>query len=149
MTKIRTGITEPIVNFVHRVSGGISNAWEYAKNTNITTFGSYKPITDVLNTDILELGKGITHSITDRISALNSDIIGIGKGLGDNITGLGKGIHENMAHLIDKLHGSKISKDASVAELRQLWIAENEKIASSTAKEVALIPESAKKVQVA
>jgi hypothetical protein len=36
MTKIKSNIAEPIVNFVNRVRTGVSNAWDYAKNTNIS-----------------------------------------------------------------------------------------------------------------
>ena len=36
INKIKSSITEPIVNFVNRVCGSISSAWDYAKNTSIS-----------------------------------------------------------------------------------------------------------------
>ncbi len=143
MTKIRSSITEPISHFVER----ISNAWEYAKNTNVTTFGSYKPIADILNMDVKDIGNGIKNSISGTIS----DIAGIGKSLtekvtnvNEDITGLGKMIATPWNALISKIHTHHIPKDLSVAEYRDLWLKENELIA----KEVS-INSTAKKVQVA
>jgi len=134
MTKVwHSNITEPIAHFVNRVKGVVSNAWEYAENTNVTKFGSYKPIADILNMDVADIGRGIKDSITARIGLIHNDI-----------TGLGKGISEHWNELISKIHTSGIPKNATVAEYRALWIKENELLA----KEIAL-PNTAKKAQVA
>ena len=130
MTKLRNSITEPIVNFVNRVRDGISTTW----NNTINNEG-IKNITEKI------------HATSDKISGiLHYDI---GKGLSDSLSGLGKTISEKMNitgisedlsakwnDLIGKIHGKKITSDMSVAELKDLWIKENELIASSV-KEVA------------
>lgn len=128
MTKLRSSITEPIVNFVNRMRGGISNAWEYAKNTNVSDLPGLRTISRVMNTDILDLGKGVSNSISDmgkgisdRMSSLNNDITGIGKNLSDR-----------WSALISRVHHNKISADTPVSELRAMW--ENE-IALAASKE--------------
>ena len=143
MTKIRSSITEPISHFVER----ISNIWEYAKNTNVTTFGSYKPITDVLNMDVKDIGNGIKNSIEGKISGITD----LGKTLkakivniNDDLTGIGKTIAAPWSALISKIQTHHIPKDLTVAEYRDLWLKENEILA----KEVAMDSIS-KKAQVA
>lgn len=46
MTKMKSLLPESIVNFVNRVRGGISSAWNYAKNTNISDIAGIKNISD-------------------------------------------------------------------------------------------------------
>ena len=131
ITKLRNSITEPIVNFVNRVKDGITNAWTYAKNTEVKIAGldniSTK-IHDVINYD---LGKSISDSIS---------------GWGKNMTDIGLGISDKWNSLIEKINiknigHNKISSDLTVAELKDLWIKENELIASQNkAKEIALNP---------
>ena len=140
ITKLRNSITEPIVNFVNRVKDGITNAWSYAKNTEIKIAGldgiSTK-IHDVMNYD---LGKGVTDSLS---------------GIGKNITDIGLGISDKWNSLIEKINiknisHNKISSDLTVAELKDLWIKENELIASQNkAKEISLNPTTTKEVKVA
>ena len=52
MSKMRSSIAEPIVNFVNRVRGGISSAWTYAKNTPMSEVPGFKQVNEVLNTPI-------------------------------------------------------------------------------------------------
>ena len=52
MSKMRSSIAEPIVNFVNRVRGGISSAWTYAKNTPMSEVPGFKQMNEVLNTPI-------------------------------------------------------------------------------------------------
>ena len=125
MTKFRTGITESITAFVHRVEGIWNQAWDYAKNKEITKFGSYKPIIDIMNTDIVEIGKGIGNSISgigkgiaDKVHTVNADIIEKGKGMSEKWSALIKNIKPS--------HGSRIPKNASVCEYKQLWLNEIE-----------------------
>ena len=130
MTKLRSSITEPIVNFVNRVREGISSAWDYAKNTNVSDLAGIKTINKVMNADILDIGKGIGNSIS-----------GMGKGIAEkmaflntDVTDIGKGLSTKWNSLISKVHTNKINKDTSVAELKAMWLAEN---AAAEAKEVA------------
>ena len=124
MTKLRSLLPESIVNFVNRVREGVSNAWSYAKNTNITEVAGIKQISEALNTDIVDIGKGIGSTISGVghgiTTFLNKDItelgmpdLGIGKGISNTVAflnkditefgmpdlGIGKGISETMAVL--------------------------------------------------
>ena len=131
MTKLRNSITEPIVNFANRVKDGITNAWTYAKNTEIKIASL-----DGISTRIHDVGKGISDSIS---------------GIGKNLTDLGQGISGKWTALVEKINignigHEKISADLPVAELRALWEKENELI---QAKEIALNPEINKEVKVA
>ena len=128
--KLRKSITEPITNFVNRVKTGISSAWEYANNTKIEIPGiknisenlhhTGEKINSILSYDI---GKGISDSltgwknnITERVSSINGDI-----------TGIGKDLSVKWNSLIGKIQTTpKISSDMSVAELKELWLKENE-----------------------
>ena len=130
MTKLRSSLTEPIVNFVNRVRDGISSAWEYAKNTNVSDLAGIKTINKVMNANILDIGKGIGNSIS-----------GMGKGmvekmafLNTDVTDIGKGLSTKWNSLISKVHTNKINNDTSVADLKAMWKAE---IAAAEAKEVA------------
>ncbi len=125
MTKLRNSITEPIVNFVNRVKEGISSTWnntihnEGLKNITEKLQTTGDKIGDILNYDI---GKGLSDSLS-----------GLGKTISDkmNITGIGEDLSTKWAALIGKIHGRKISSDMTVAELKDLWIKENELISNS------------------
>ena len=122
MNKIRSSIAEPIVNFVNRVREGVSNAWNYAKNTNISDVAGIKNISEALsniNMPNMNLGKNISESmsnigksISDKMSFLNTDVTEIGKGLSDKWCSLISRVN---------IHHNKITKDTSVAELRSMW----------------------------
>ena len=137
MTKLHNSITEPIINFVKRIGTGISSAWDYAKNTNISDIKGLRTISEIMNKDIIDLGKDIGHSITDSVSGLKNGISDrISEkisSINTNVTELGNGIADKWTALIGKIHHSKINKDTSVAELKALW---EEEIALA-AKEVA------------
>ncbi|MBR1775541.1 hypothetical protein IJ750_00510 [bacterium] len=163
ITKLHNSITEPIIHFVNRIKGGISSAWDYAKNTNVTEYGTFKPLTDcigsatecisnIMNTDIVDIGKGISHvmntDIVDIGRGINSSIAGvgssithsIGKGVSESIsilntdiTDIGKGLSGKWSSLIGKIHTNRITKDTSVSELKAMWESE----IASTGKEVA------------
>lgn len=130
MAKLRNSITESIVNFTNRVKDGISTAWnntihtEGLKNITEKLSATGEKIQDILNYDV---GKGISDSIT-----------GLGKNISeklpsfDGITGIGKDLSAKWNSLIGKIQNNrKISSDMSVAELKELWLKENELIANS------------------
>ena len=122
MNKIRSSIAEPIVNFVNRVREGVSNAWNYAKNTNISDVAGIKNISEALsniNMPNMNIGKNISESmsnigksISDKMSFLNTDVTEIGKGLSDKWCSLISRVN---------IHHNKITKDTSVAELKSMW----------------------------
>ena len=113
MNKMRSSITEPIVNFVNKVRGGISHAWDYTRNTT-----AYKKMDEILNKEI-ELNismpsfKGITDSMTSikegissRMGYLNKDIIEVGKD-----------VKTQWDALIAKIPSRRNYSNMSVAEL--------------------------------
>ena len=119
MTKLRSSITEPIVNFVKRVGSGVSSAWNYAKNTNVSDL----PVIKDLRKDIKEFGKGLTDSMSSlKIKTPEINL------------GLGKGLKASFGALIDKIKPKKINSDMPVAELRTMWLEENKKIAEEGKK---------------
>ena len=136
MTRLKNSITEPIAHFVNRVKEGITTTWNTAvekvglNNLKESIHATGEKINGILSYDV---GKGISDSlsgigktISDRISAINGDI-----------TGIGKDLSAKWNNLIGKIHtGNKISTDLSVAELKDLWIKENE-LAANTIKEAA------------
>ena len=136
MTRLKNSITEPIAHFVNRVREGITTTWNTAvekvglNNLKENIHATSEKINGILSYDV---GKGISDSISglgktisDKISAINGDI-----------TGIGKDLSAKWNNLIGKIHtGNKISTDLSVAELKDLWIKENE-LAEKTIKEAA------------
>ena len=110
MNKMKSSITEPIMNFVNRVRGGITSAWDYAKNTNVSDLPGLKQVNNVLNTPIdinldglKAVGKNITTGISSRMGIL-----------GDEVSELWSG-------LISRLHSHKYSCDMSVSDLEAAW----------------------------
>ena len=136
MNKMRSRIAEPIINFVNRVRGGIANAWDYAKNTNVSDLAPVKAFNEVMNAPI-QLGAfsdsvdNLARGISSKLEFLNTDIVDIGKGisskmefLNTDVTDIGKAMSSKWANLISKVHHNKISADMPVAELEQLWLNE-------------------------
>ena len=68
MTRMKNGITEPIVNFVRRVGSGISQAWTYAKETPFSQVYGIRHI----NSAVASMGSKISGKISDGISGMNS-----------------------------------------------------------------------------
>lgn len=121
MNKMRSSITEPIMNFVNRVRGGISNAWDYAKNTNVSDLPGIKQVNDVLNTPIninLDGLKGIGRSIS---SGLNTDIKDIGKGISSKMEFLNSDITELWSGLVSRIHSNSYNSEMSVSDLEMAW----------------------------
>lgn len=127
MTKLRSSITEPIVNFVNRIGAGISNAWNYAKNTNVSDLVNLEGINSVMKMDVKDLGKGISNSISemsrnisDKMPTINMPSLHISS----NISGIGKNLSDKWSNMISKInipHHDKISSDMPVCELRSMW----------------------------
>lgn len=138
MTKLRSSITEPIVNFVNRIGAGISNAWNYAKNTNVSDLVNLEGINNVMKMDVKDLGKGISNSISemsrnisDKMPAINVPSLNISS----NISGIGKSLSDKWSNMISKINiprHNRISSDMPVCELKSMW--ENE-IALAASKE--------------
>ena len=118
LTKVRNGITEPIVHFVNKVREGLHTTSE-----NIHSILSY------------DVGKGITDSITGIKQSISNKVTSWKEG----VTGIGKDLSETWTNLISRVQTHKITSDIPVAELRQMWINENEiaEKATKTIKEAA------------
>ena len=135
MNKMKSSITEPIINFVNRVRTGVSSAWDYAKNTNVSDLPTIKAISDVLNTPIEIPGmktiseilnkpieihalRGLNESLANMKDNMSSHISGIG----EDISGIGKELSSKWNALISNIHTSKkISAEMSVADLERMW----------------------------
>ena len=135
MTKLRNSITEPIVNFVKRVGEGLSNAWTYAKNKNVSDISVVKAFNEAMSTDIVDFGKSLSNSISDVGKGI-SDVLStdISKGISNkmaflntDVTDIGKGLAGKWNALISKVHtkNNKITKDTPVEELKARWQNEN------------------------
>ena len=139
MNKVRTNIAESITNFVNRVRGGIANAWDYAKNTNISDVPGIKQVNDILNTPVSELpgikqandflntpihipAFGLASRLREGFAAgvefFNTDIAEIGRGISSRVTALTPTI---------AFHGKQKYAAMSVLELEAAW---NEEIAA-------------------
>ena len=128
ITKLHSNITEPIVKFVKRIGSDLSSAWDYAKNTNISDVKGFRTISNTLNMDIADVGRGIKNSISDSLGGIGKGISNKFSAYSTSITELGHGISDKWTSLIGKIHHSRINKDTTVDELRAMWEAE---IASS------------------
>ena len=120
MNKMRSGLTESIMNFVNRVRGGISNAWDYANNTNVSDLPGIKQVNDVLNTPInLDGLKGIGSSISSKMEFLNTDIKD--KGISSRLDFLNSDVTELWSGLVSKIHTNKYNSEMPVADLEAAW----------------------------
>ena len=141
MVKLRNSITEPIAQFVNRVKTGITSAWEYANNTKIELPG-LKNITEGLHTTGEKINGILSYDVGKGIS---DSLSGIGKNISEHIssvtgdiTGIGKDLSARWNSLIGKVQTNhKISSDLPVAELKDLWIKENELLLTGSVKEAA------------
>ena len=134
MHKMRLNIFEPISNFVSRVRANISNAWDYAKSTNISDLSGVKAIANAWKyaneTNISEVVgiKNVNASITKLSDTISDKVFGIKDNISSKfstinteVTELGKSISENWNSLIARISPRKINSEMSVSELETLW----------------------------
>ena len=110
MNKIKSAVPESIVNFVRKVRSGVSNAWSYAKNTNILDVPGIRQTKDFLLAERHMPSLGIADKMTSlkeglasHVEFLNRDVMDFGKemsakwnGLISNISFAGKQKYANM-----------------------------------------------------
>ena len=131
---MRLNIFEPISNFVSRVRTNISNAWDYAKSTNISDLSGVKAIANAWKyaneTNISEVVgiKNVNASITKLSDTISDKVFGIKDNISSKfstinteVTELGKSISENWNSLIARISPRKINSEMSVSELETLW----------------------------
>ena len=120
MNKFRSCFAEPIVNFVKRVGGTISSAWDYALNTNVGDIPAIKAFSDFMNTPIC-----MPDSITTYLDGIKAKISGSISALATSkYANLGKNISAKVDAMLAKINHKKISAALSVAELEEMWKAE-------------------------
>lgn len=141
---------ESVVNFVNRIGERISNAWTCVTNVankKLFTLPGEEACRKAMNTDIVDIGKGIANSASDLGKVLNKDALEVGKEISEKVANdlsnkmsifanAGNGIHEKWNSLISNVkinHAPKISKDMPVSELKERWILENNAIAGREA----------------
>lgn len=118
MSKMKSSIAEPIVAFVNRVKAGVTHAWDYAKNTNISDIPGIKQTKDFLLAErhlpeIYNLSSHITamkESLSTRMSFLNKDVLELGREVSDKC----KGMISNISFSSRQRYANM-----SVAELRE------------------------------
>ena len=118
MSKMKSSIAEPIVAFVNRVKAGVTHAWDYAKNTNISDIPGIKQTKDFLLAErhlpeIYNLSSHVTamkESLSTRMSFLNKDVLELGREVSDKC----KGMISNISFSSRQRYANM-----SVAELRE------------------------------
>ena len=121
MTRMKSSITEPIVNFVKRVGGGISSAWTYAKETPISQVPGIRHMNEAvgaMNARIADrvssIHENVSSRITSRMEAMTS-----------GITGFGQEMRSQWEALIAKIPSRpRYTADTPVNELREALITE-------------------------
>lgn len=113
MNRIKSAIPESIVNFVRKVRSGassawshVNNAWDYAKNTNISDVPGIKQTKDFLLAE--------RHLPTFGVS-----IAGIREGISSRAIDLGHATRERWNGMISSIsfHGKQKYSNMTVAEL--------------------------------
>ena len=110
-----------MIKFVKRIGTGISGVWNYAKNTDISEIRGFKTISEILSKDVADIGIDIKNSISGSVLGLGKNIQERISLINSDLTGLGKGISEKWTALIEKIHHNKITKDTTVSELKAMW----------------------------
>lgn len=148
MTKLRSSITEPIVNFVNRMTAGLSNAWDYAKNTNFSDLPGIRDINNVMKMDVVDIGKGISNKVSEMGRSISTKMPSFSKptitseniqneckstismpsmpswNITSSISGIGKNLTDKWSNMVNKInipHQEKISADMPVCELESRW----------------------------
>ena len=137
MNKMKSSF-EPIVNFVNRVTGYASSAWNYAKNTSFTaamndaatsikdtSVSTYRAMADAA---VSFKGSKAYRTVADTLNKeieININLPQI-KGLSairDGITGMGTEMKSQWANLIAKIPSrTRYTAETPVAELEKAWM---------------------------
>lgn len=137
MNKMKSSF-EPIVNFVNRVTGYASSAWNYAKNTSFTA-AMNDAATSIKDTSVSTYramagaavsfkGSKAYRTVADTLNKeieININLPQI-KGLSairDGITGMGTEMKSQWANLIAKIPSrTRYTAETPVAELEKAWM---------------------------
>ncbi len=118
MNKMKSSIAEPIVAFVNRVKSGVSHAWDYAKNTNISDLPGIKQTKDFL---LAERHLPEIYNLSSHITALKEGLTSGVEFMNKDILELGRGVSERCKGLVSNISFSSRQRYAnmSVSELRE------------------------------
>lgn len=125
MTKLRSFIPESITKFVNRVKTNAINLWNGTTN--------------ILNKDIVDIGKDISNSVSGSISSMGNRMSNIKQDICNklpsfnNVTDMSKNLFAKWTNKLNSLQRIKITKDTSVSELKEMWL----EINNASMKEVA------------
>lgn len=116
MNKIRTNFTESIVNFANRVCSGISSAWNYAKNTNISDVPGFKQMNEILNTQI---NIPVIDGLASRMSSLKEKMSSKMASLSDRTTEWKTNVTSQINEMVSNISfkGKQKYANMTVAEL--------------------------------
>ena len=112
MSKMRSSIPESIVNFVNKVRSSASNAWAYAKNTNISDVPGIKQTKDFL---LAERHLPEIYNLSSHMTVMK-DAMASRMG---RMAEVGRGISEKYSNMISNIsfHGKHKYANMTVAEL--------------------------------
>ncbi len=117
MTKMKSSF-EPIVNFVKRVGGGISNAWTYAKETPISEVPGFRHVNEAvgaMGSRISERFSNIHENVSSRISSRIESI-------SSSISGINQELKTQWEAIIAKIPSrTHYTSDMPVADLESAW----------------------------
>ncbi|MBE7711328.1 MAG: hypothetical protein E7Z92_04220 [Cyanobacteria bacterium SIG31] len=118
MTRMKSSITEPIVNFVKRVGGGISSAWTYAKETPI----SQVPGIRHMNEAVGSMNAKIVNKLSSMHEEMSSRVSSRMEAVSTSITEFGNDMRTQWNALIAKLPSRQhYTADTPVSELENAW----------------------------
>ena len=116
MSKMKTDFVESVAKFANRVRIGITSAWDYAKNTNISDVPCIRQVNDILNTPInIPVIDGLATKMTSLKEGLSSKVSAMSDSAANwtsNMSSRLNGMKLNIA-----FHGRQKYSNMSVAEL--------------------------------
>ena len=125
MTRMKNGITEPIVNFVRRVGEGLSQArdyavqaWDYAKSTPISQVPGIRHMNEAMS----NMGSKISDRISSMHDNVSSRISARIESMTAGITGIGSEMRSQWDAIIAKIPSrTRYTAETPVPELESAW----------------------------
>ena len=136
MNKMKSSIAEPIINFVNRVSGYASTAWNYAKNTSFTaamsdaaasikdsSMSTYRAMADAA---ISFKGSVAYRTVADTLNKeieINIPQFKALSNLREGITNIGNDMRTQWDNLVAKIPTkTHYTANTPVSELKAAWL---------------------------
>ena len=116
MDKMKSSITESVVNFANRIRSGASgvighirSGWDYAKNTNISDIPGFKQMNELLS---MEVNIPVIDGLSSKMSTLKENLSTKISNLGEKTSNWKNNLIANIS-----LHGKNKYINMSVLEL--------------------------------